>query len=48
MTAPADPDGEALRDLLFADLPPLGVIERFAGVPPLLELAQAVVREDEP
>ncbi len=48
MTDHADSAGEALRDQLFADLPPLGVIERFGGVPGLLALAQAVVREDEP
>ncbi len=36
-----------IRELLFADLPPLGVIERFADVPDLLALANAVVREDE-
>ena len=35
-----------IRDLLFADLPPLTAIDRFAGVPPLLALATAVVQED--
>jgi hypothetical protein len=36
-----------VRELLFADLPPLTVIETFAAVPALHDLAQAAVREDE-
>lgn len=36
-----------IRELLFADLPPLTAIETFAAVPDLHDLAQAAVREDE-
>ena len=36
-----------IRELLFADLPPLTAIETFAAVPDLHDLAQAVAREDE-
>jgi len=36
-----------LRELLFADLPPLTVLEQFAAAPDLHELAGAVAREDE-
>lgn len=36
-----------LRELLFADLPPLTVLEQFASAPDLHELAGAVAREDE-
>jgi hypothetical protein len=35
-----------VRELLFADLPPLTAIERFAAVPSMHALAQAVARED--
>jgi hypothetical protein len=35
-----------IRELLFADLPPLAAIERFGAVPDMHALAQAVVRED--
>lgn len=35
-----------LRELLFADLPPLTVLEQFAASPDLHELAGAVARED--
>ena len=36
-----------IRELLFADLPPLTVLEQFAAAPDLHELAGAVAREDE-
>ena len=36
-----------IRELLFADLPPLTVLEQFASAPDLHELAGAVAREDE-
>jgi len=36
-----------VRELLFADLPPLTAIETFAAVPDVHDLAQAAVREDE-
>jgi hypothetical protein len=36
-----------VRELLFADLPPLTVLEQFASAPDLHELAGAVAREDE-
>lgn len=36
-----------IRELLFADLPPLTVLEQFAAVPDLHALAGAVAREDE-
>ena len=35
-----------IRELLFADLPPLQVLERYDGNPDLVALAAAVVRED--
>ena len=35
------------RELLFADLPPLTVLEQFTATPDLHELAGAVAREDE-
>ena len=35
-----------LRELLFADLPPLAVLEQFAAAPDVHELAGAVARED--
>ena len=36
-----------IRELLFADLPPLTVLEQFAADPDLHELAGTVAREDE-
>jgi hypothetical protein len=36
-----------IRELMFADLPPLTAIETFAAVPDLRDLAQAAAREDE-
>jgi hypothetical protein len=36
-----------IRELLFADLPPLTVLEQFASAPDLHELAGAIAREDE-
>lgn len=36
-----------LRELLFADLPPLTALETLAAVPDLPDLAQAAAREDE-
>jgi hypothetical protein len=35
-----------IREVLFADLPPLTVLEQFAAVPELYALAGAVARED--
>lgn len=35
-----------MRELLFADLPPLTALERFAAVEPLRSLAEAALRED--
>jgi hypothetical protein len=37
-----------IRELLFADLPPLTAIEMFAAAADLRDLAQAAAREDEP
>ena len=37
-----------IRELLFADLPPLTAMETFAAVADLRDLAQAAAREDEP
>ena len=37
-----------IRELLFADLPPLTAIETFAAAVDLRDLAQAAIREDEP
>jgi hypothetical protein len=35
-----------MRELLFADLPPLTALERFAAVEPMRSLAEAALRED--
>ena len=37
-----------IRELLFADLPPLTAMETFAAVADLRDMAQATAREDEP
>jgi hypothetical protein len=37
-----------IRELLFADLPPLTAMETFASAADLRDLAQAAAREDEP